>query len=207
LLVVVDETAIAHLSLSSDLQVKNVYRQSIEWARCGVPFHVVLVEDAAEMDLSSYRLVMMCNSVVASAPVTQLVARCRASGVSILFLPDCGVVGPNGPDEALGVRLRSGPRSSGFDEVAASAPLGWEQIGILASRAECHRYGTRGERIWRSPELLGVHVDSAGDYEIELPAGTKVESEILSNLPSELSETTLRVRMEQWATAIFVLKR
>ena len=205
LLVVVDETALANLSLSSDLSMKNIYRQSNEWARCGVPFHVVLVEDAAEMDLSPYRLVMMCNSVVASSPVTQLATRCRASGVSLLFLPDCGIVGPNGPDETLGVRLWKGPRSSGFDEVAASAPLSWERIGLLASRAGCHRYGTRGERIWRSPELLGVHVDSAGDYEIKLPGGTRIESEILSDLPWKLPETTLHVRMEQWATAVFTL--
>lgn len=160
---VVDETAIAHLSLTSDLQMNNVYRQSIQWARCGVPYHVVLVEDAAEMDLSSYGLVMMCNSVVASGPVTKLVGRCRESGVSLLFLPDCGVVGPDGPDESLGGALRSGARSSGFDEVAATAPLGWEEIGKLDARAGCPLYGTQGERIWRSPHLLGVHVDSAGE--------------------------------------------
>jgi|GEM_PF-6040436 hypothetical protein len=205
LLVVVDEIAIAHLSLISDLQMNNVYRQSIQWARCGVPYHVVLVEDAAEMDLSSYSLVMMCNSVVASGPVTKLVGCCRESGVSLLFLPDCGVLGPDGPDEALGVALRGGARSSGFDEVAATAPIGWEEIGKLAARAGCHRYGTRGERIWRSPHLLGVHVDSAGDYQIELPAGSAIESEILSGIPWKITGTTLSFCMEQWQTAIFVL--
>lgn len=203
LLVVVDEPAIAYLSLASGVQMRNVYRQAAEWARCGVPYHVVLAGDAATMDLSPYRLVMMTNTVVAFPGIKDLVTRCRRSGVSLLFLPECGVVGPDGPAEALGAALRSGSRASGFDEVAATAPVGWEEIGRLAARAGCHRYGTHGERIWRSPAFLGVHVDAAGDYEIALPPGTRVEAELLSAHTWEVTAGGLRIRLEQSETVIF----
>ena len=100
MLIVVDEIAIAYLSLKSGLQMRNVYRQAADWARCGVPFHVVLASDAATMELAPYRLVILTNTVIQSQPVNDLVSRCRQENRSLLFLPDCGVIGPNGLDPA-----------------------------------------------------------------------------------------------------------
>ena len=96
-LVVVDETAIAHLSLGSQLQKQNVYLQSVEWARMGVPFHVMLLDDAATINLDPYKFVIMTNAYVASPQVVQLVTRCRQEQRSLLFLPGCGLAGPHGP--------------------------------------------------------------------------------------------------------------
>jgi hypothetical protein len=217
-LVVVDEEAIAHLSLASGVQMRNVYRQSVAWARLGVPFHVVLAEDAAGMDLSPYRFVIMANTVVATPAVTDLAARCRQTGCSLLFLPGAGIVGPHGPDPVAALALtgvesdsgrvtvRERQGASGFDAVAAAAPLGWEELGALAGRAGCHRYGDRGERIWRSPRLLGVHVNEGGSVSLRLPAGEWVTEAVLAPGPWRQHGERLELTCDAWETAVFVLE-
>lgn len=191
LLIVVDETAIAYLALSSGLQMRNVYRQAVAWARCGVPYHVMLASTAAATDLSSYRLVVMTNTVLASPTVTTLAARCRAEGRSLLFLPGAGQVTPLGPDPAAALALTviapdGQPLTvqdrcpvAGFDAIATVAPLSWEDLGALAARAGAHRYGQRGERIWRAPRFLGVHVDQGGEQSLQLPVGARVTGAVL----------------------------
>lgn len=218
LLVVVDETAIAYLSLDSGLQMRNVYRQAVEWARCGVPYHVVLAGTAATMDLSPYRLAIMTNTVLATPSVADLAARCRREGRSLLFLPGGGMVGPCGPDaraardlvgvapdgNRIAVRDRTG--APGFDALSAEAPLGWDALGTMAERAGCHRYSRQGERIWRSGRLLAVHANEGGALSLRLPAGDRVAEIVAGTGPWLQEGDRLDIVCDTGDTAILVLQ-
>jgi hypothetical protein len=183
----------------------------------GVPFHVVLAEDAAGMDLAPYRFAIMANTVVATPAVAELVARCRQAGCSLLFLPGAGIVGPHGPDSAAALALTGVEPDGGrvtvreregtpeFDAVAAAVPLGWEELGALAGLAGCHRYGDRGERIWRSPRLLGIHVNEGGSVSLRLPAGERVTEAVLAPGPWRQHGDRLELTCDAWETAVFTV--
>jgi hypothetical protein len=264
-LVVVDEAAIAALSLTSQLHLQNIYTQLPHWAHTGAPFHVVLADDAARMELAPYRLVSVCNSVVLTPELRRTVERCRGEGKSILFMPASGLIGPSGPDAAqvsaltgiememlsekpttvraiyeggsyghprpvshvlvprdaeaetwstlegttrpaLAVKTR-GALSTAFDAYAATAPMLSDLLAQLVARAGCHRYGERGEAIYRSARLLGVHVNEAGKRHIALPVGTKVRSAVLPPRAWGQRGSVLEMEMDQWETAVFVLEK
>lgn len=219
LLIVVDEIAIAYLSLHSGLQMRNVYNQAVEWARCGVPYHVVLADDARTMDLAPYRLVLMTNAVVPTPDVTNLVARCRDADISLLFLPGCGMVGPDGPDpdaaraliglspDGERVTLCQRANTTAFDALADEAPLTWDELGSLAERAGCHRYGHCGERIWRSPRFLGVHLNESGTTMIHLPSGDWITEALCAPERWRQRDDRLELTSGEWETALFAVKR
>ncbi len=171
-LVVLDEQAIAHLTLHSELHLRHVYRQTPVWARTGVPFHVVLLEDAARMNLSPYRLVILCNSVVSSRDREALVERGRAAAIRVLIMPDPGA-----------------------------------DLGEIAEQAGCHRYCRKGERIFVSPHLLGLHVNESGSHAVALPAGCRVVAPILPPRSWRQHQTELIVEIDRWDTAVFHTER
>ncbi len=218
MLIVVDETSIAYLSLESGLQMRNVYRQSVEWARCGVPYHVFLADDAVKMDLGKYKLIVMTNTVLATSSVTDLVARCRREGCSLLFLPGAGMVGPKGPDKSAAIALTGfdpdGQRISiceravlkGFDAVASEAPLKWNEIGSLAERAGCHRYGIHGERIWRSPRLLGIHVEHGGIQSLRMPVRERISEAVMLSGEWKQSGDGLEIICGEFETSVFIVE-
>ncbi len=105
ILIVVDERAVACLGLASGLQYQNVYLQSSQWALAGTPYHVMLLDDAAAVDLAAYPLIVLTNTICVSAELEQLVARARAADSSLLFLPGSGLVGAGGLDVRAAAQL------------------------------------------------------------------------------------------------------
>jgi len=165
-LVVVDEEAVAALSLQSGVMMRNVYRQAVEWARTGVPYHVVLSSTVATLDIAAYTIVFFINAVTETKALIAALAKVREAGKRMVFWPDTAT--------AFLERYPEATRLQGV-------PVPYTELGRLAEHSGAHRYSHNGERIWRCGSLLAVHLNEAGTGDITLPSGAIVrEAELLS---------------------------
>jgi len=88
------------LALNSPLHLQNVYHQLAELGRMGCPYHVVLADDAARMDLTPYRLALLLLCPRRDAQLSALVARLRSAGLSLVSWPGTGLIADHGFDPA-----------------------------------------------------------------------------------------------------------
>ncbi|MCL1856702.1 MAG: hypothetical protein FWF84_03555, partial [Kiritimatiellaeota bacterium] len=189
LLIVVDEEAVASLSLQSGIMMRNVYRQAVAWARTGVPFHVVLATTVPTLDLAPYTVVFFINAVTANAATMAAVERIRAAEKTIVLWPDTAEAVLAHCPEAVRVK---------------QAPASYEELGRIAAASGAHRYATHGERIWRCGSLLAVHLDETGESVITLSPGRVAQEGELFSGSWECDGSLLRIHASPHDTWIGV---